>query len=120
MPKTVSLLKDRPRTRISVPTAARMPASFHTRFIGMLSSSTFMNFEASAGFTTKATKSEEPRAIMKVMGRYFMKEPIMPGQKSSGTNTITVAVVAAMIGMVTSPTANFVARNGGSPLVMWR
>jgi hypothetical protein len=57
---------------------------------------------------------------MKVMGRYFMNSPIMPGQKSSGTNTITVAVVAAMIGMVTSPTARRVAFMAGSPLVMWR
>ena len=61
------------------------------------SSTTFIYTEAITGLITSATKSDELKTMMSVIGRYFMNSPMRPGQKARGRKAATVVAVDAMI-----------------------
>jgi len=65
------------------------------------------------GLITKATKSDEDKTIIKVMGKYFINSPMIPGQKAKGIKATKVVAVEAIIGHATSPTAYLAASKGG-------
>ena len=71
-------------------------------FVSALSS-TFIKREVKTGLITKATKSEEERTIIKVIGKYFKNSPMIPGQINSGIKAAKVVAVEAIIGKATSP-----------------
>ena len=56
------------------------------------------------GLITKAMKRDEDKTMMRVIGRYFMNSPMMPGQIARGRNAASVVAVDAMMGQATSPT----------------
>src|SRR4030042_565871 len=80
----------------------------------------FMNIAPSAGFITIATKSEDERPIMTVMGRYFMNSPIIPVQNRSGKNAASVVRVEDTTAGPTSTVALTVACSLGTPCSMKR
>ena len=53
---------------------------------------------------TRATKSEEAKTIISVIGRNFMNSPMIPGHSAKGINAATVVAVDDIIGQATSPT----------------
>ncbi len=57
--------------------------------------------EQIAGLNTSPTKSEASRPSVRVMGRYFMKSPMTPGQNISGRNAQTVVNVEVVTGQAT-------------------
>src|SRR5690554_1809937 len=82
------------------------------RFFDFSSSVTsiFINKEVSTGLMTKATKREDDKTMIKVMGRNFMNSPMMSSQKANGKNAARVVNVEVIIGQATSPTPSFAAR----------
>ena len=52
------------------------------------------------GTNTSAISREALRVATRVMGRYFMNSPTIPGQNSSGANAARVVAVDAMIGQL--------------------
>src|SRR5690606_31565206 len=50
-----------------------------------------------------ATKREEPKTMERVIGKYFMNSPMMPGQRPRGTKAATVVRVEMMMGKAISP-----------------
>ncbi len=87
------------------------------RFSSLLSArwSTFINKEVKTGLITNATNKDELNTMMSVIGRYFIKLPMIPGQKASGINAARVVAVEAIIGQATSPAPCFAASSGGTP-----
>src|SRR5689334_14210057 len=76
-----------------------------------------MNSAANTGFMMYATSSEASNAMISVMGKYFMKLPITPGQKASGMNGASTTSVPDNTGRNTSPAAILAAlRIGTLPL----
>ena len=64
----------------------------------------------------RATKSDDPRVIIRVIGKNFMNSPIIPGQNTIGRNAARVVDVDAITGMATSPTPFFVASQEPIPV----
>ncbi len=62
-----------------------------------------MNREVKTGLITRATKREEAKTMIRVIGMYFINSPIIPGQKARGIKAARVVRVDAMIGNATSP-----------------
>ena len=56
------------------------------------------------GLITNAMKRDEDKTMMRVIGKYFMNSPMMPGQIASGRKAASVVAVEAMMGQATSPT----------------
>ena len=54
------------------------------------------------GLNTSATNSEAIRPMVSVIGRYFMKSPMMPGHYIIGRNAHTVVSVDVITGQATS------------------
>ena len=84
--------------------------TFRARIFGSsVFSSTFINTEVKTGLMTNATKSDEDKTIIRVLGKYPIKLPIKPGQNAKGTNASKVVKVEAIIGKATSPVPCFAA-----------
>ena len=83
------------------------------RLFDVFSFSTFIKTANKTGLMTKATKREEPKTIINVMGKYCINSPIIPGHKAKGTNAASVVAVEAIMGQATSPTPFFVASIAG-------
>ena len=62
-----------------------------------------------------ATNSEELRTTERVIGKYIINFPIVPGQKPSGKKAANVVAVEAMIGHAISPIPCFAACLLGIP-----
>jgi len=58
--------------------------------------------EQITGLMISATNSELLSVMISVMGRYFMKSPISPGQNSMGEKAAMVVAVEVMTGQATS------------------
>ena len=56
-----------------------------------------------------ATRRDEPSTIIRVMGKYCINSPIIPGHRARGTKAANVVAVEAIIGQAISPTPFFVA-----------
>ena len=56
-----------------------------------------------AAFTTIATNNEAVNVTVKVIGKYFMNLPIVPGHKRNGKNAINVVAVDEITGQAISP-----------------
>ncbi len=54
--------------------------------------------DPSVGVKNSATASEADKVAIRVIGRYFMNSPTMPGQNSSGEKAATRVAVAAITG----------------------
>ena len=50
------------------------------------------------GTTIRAIARLDPKTEITVIGIYFIKPPVVPGQKSNGTKAAIVVKVEAMIG----------------------
>ena len=83
-------------------------------------SSTLINKEVRTGLITKATKRDEDKTMIKVMGRNFINSPMMSSQKASGKNAERVVRVEVIIGQATSPTPSFAALIGDLPSLINR
>ena len=68
----------------------------------------------------RAINSEEVNVANKVMGKYFMNAPIMPGQKISGVNTANVVAVEAMMGQAIRFAASLKAKRREAPSLILR
>ena len=77
--------------------------------------SSCMNAAHSMGTITSATKSELDSVTMSVLGMKPMNSPTSPGQKIRGANAASVVIVAAMMGIATSPVAFFAAVTRSKP-----
>src|SRR5690606_22476276 len=77
--------------------------------------SIFINREVNTGFIIKATRRDENRTRINVMGRYFINSPNRPGQNAIGTKAAIVVAVLAMIGTATSPAPYLAASMGLYP-----
>jgi len=62
-----------------------------------------------------ATKRLEKRVTIRVMGKYFMNSPMIPGQKSMGKKAARVVIVDPITGQATSPVARIAADTVGTP-----
>ena len=78
-------------------------------FLSITSFSTFIKTEVKPGLITKATKSDELNTVIKVIGKYFMNSPKIPGQNAKGTKAARVVAVEAIIGIATSPAPSLAA-----------
>ena len=78
-------------------------------------SSIFIKMASKTGVITNATNREEPKTIIRVMGRYCINSPIIPGQSAKGTKAAKVVAVDAIIGQATSPIPFFVASKAPKP-----
>ena len=67
-----------------------------------------------------ATKRDEDRVTIRVMGRYFMNSPMIPGQKTMGKKAASVVRVEPITGQATSPVAFMAASTRGMPCCMYR
>ena len=56
-----------------------------------------------AAFTTIATNNEAVSVTVKVIGKYFINFPIVPGHKANGKNAIKVVAVEEITGQAISP-----------------
>ena len=56
-----------------------------------------------AAFTTIATNKEADKVTVKVIGKYFINFPIVPGHKANGKNAIRVVAVDEITGQAISP-----------------
>ena len=54
--------------------------------------------EPSVGTNNNAMTSDAERTAIKVIGKYFMNSPVVPGQNAKGTKAARVVQVDAMIG----------------------
>ncbi len=75
-----------------------------------------MNSEANTGLKMNATNSDPAKVTETVMGRYFMKLPMMPGIQRIGRNADTVVRVAVATGSVTSLVPSMAAWNRVLPI----
>ncbi len=80
------------------------PVVMNNRRTFISASSTRMYTLVSTGLMTKAMNREEDKTMMRVIGRYFMNSPMMPGQMAKGKKAANVVAVEAMMGQATSPT----------------
>src|SRR5690606_29962657 len=66
----------------------KMIANTMGRFLDFSSSpfSIVINREVSTGLITKATKRDEDKTMINVMGRNFINSPMISSQKASGKN----------------------------------
>ena len=71
--------------------------------------SSFIKEAQKTGFITSPTTSEEVNVTIRVIGRYFMNSPIIPGQKIIGANAQRVVSVDAITGIATSLVPTFAA-----------
>src|SRR6218665_14540 len=72
---------------------------------------------AKTGLIIWATSNEASKATIKVMGKYTMNSPMMPGQNAKGMKGASTTSVPVSTGTNTSPAANFAAlRMGTFPL----
>ena len=76
---------------------------------------TFIKKAHRAGFIIIATNRDEQRVTMRVMGRYFMNSPIIPGQKIIGKKAASVVRVEPITGQATSLVAFMAASTLGTP-----
>src|SRR5690606_22852290 len=83
-------------------------------------SSTFINNEVRTGLITKATKRDEDKTMIKVMGRNFINSPMISSQKANGRNAERVVSVEVIIGHATSPTPSLAALIGDLPSLINR
>ena len=79
---------------------------------------TRINLAQSTGFITSAINNEELNTTISVIGRYFIKLPINPGQKANGINAASVVAVEAIIGQATSPVPYFAASSAENPFCL--
>ena len=56
-----------------------------------------------AAFTTIATNNDAVKVTVKVIGKYFINFPIVPGHNANGKNAIKVVAVEAITGQAISP-----------------
>ena len=75
-----------------------------------------MKVDVKTGLMTSATNKDEVNTAIRVIGRYFMKEPKSPGQNARGTNAARVVAVDAIIGIATSPVPNLAESSFEYPL----
>ena len=68
-----------------------------------------------AGLITKATNREEVSVMIRVMGRYFMNSPMIPGQAIIGKKAASVVTVDPITGHATSDAAFMAASTFGTP-----
>ena len=99
LPKVVQ-----PVPKSNSPKTTRMPVVMKSRRTFISASSTRMYRLVNMGLMTKAMNSEEDKTMMRVIGRYFINSPMMPGQMAKGRNAANVVAVEAMMGQATSPT----------------
>ena len=66
-------------------------------------------------FSRVLTNNEDPRTMIRVIGKNFINSPIIPGQKAREMNAAKVVAVELIIGKATSPTPFLAACNGGNP-----
>ncbi len=78
-------------------------------------SSNFRNDDDTVGLKTSATNREDASVITRVIGRYFMNSPTIPGQKINGKNAKSVVTVEAMTAMPTSLVASEAALSNPFP-----
>ncbi len=81
-------------------TESRSPVSAAARFwrAAAETAPVLPNIEPSVGTMSSAISSDAESTAIRVMGRYFMNSPDVPGQSASGTNAASVVQVEAMIG----------------------
>ncbi len=117
LPNAVSVPRpaDSPKIAKRTPTPIKIPVYKNSFFFGKSLSSAVINREVSIALITKATKSEDPKTTDKVIGKYIINLPIIPGQKPSGAKAATVVAVEAIIGHAISPTPCLAASLGDIP-----
>ena len=86
-----------------VPETISAAKYFRVLLMFLLPLSIFIKIASKTGVITRATKSEDPNTIIRVIGKYCINSPIIPGHKASGTKAARVVAVEAMIGQATSP-----------------
>ncbi len=89
------------------PSSAMSPNSADHKYSGFLffltPVRTFdIKLAANTGLITNATNSEAAKVMISVAGRYFMNEPVTPGQNNSGKNGANVVSIPAKTGRKTS------------------
>ncbi|CAI8174238.1 MAG: Uncharacterised protein [Crocinitomicaceae bacterium] len=104
-----------PINNITIPKTTRPAKLFNTPFVFLLSLSVFIRTANKTGVITRATNNDEPKTIIKVIGRYCINSPIIPGQSANGTKAASVVAVEAIIGQATSPIPFLVASNEFNP-----
>ena len=104
-----------PIDNIIIPAITSTAKLFNNRLVFLLSLSTFIRTANKTGVITKATNNDDPKTIIKVMGKYCINSPIIPGQSANGTNAASVVAVEAIIGHATSPIPFLVASNAFKP-----
>ena len=78
-----------------------------------VSSGWFIKSTANTGFIINATSKDAASVKMSMVGRYTIKRPIIPGQKSNGKKGARVVMVPASTGIKISPAAILVAASTG-------
>ena len=71
-----------------------------------------------AALITMATNKEAVRVTVKVIGKYFMNLPMVPGHKANGRKAINVVAVDEITGQAISPIPTFEASILGNPFFM--
>jgi hypothetical protein len=93
---------------------------FSVFFLFGMAFSTVIYKAVNTGLMTKATNKEDPKTIIKVMGKYFINSPIIPGHNIRGTNAAKVVAVDAIIGHATSLTPRLAASKDSMPSSIYR
>ena len=88
-PRIFNKLKD---TELSMPMIITGIITYKKRLL------IFGDWDPTVGKITKAIKSDDDKTATKVMGMYFIKPPVTPGQNNNGINTAIVVKVEAIIG----------------------
>src|SRR5690606_40653756 len=78
-----------PIIKLSTPKKNKIALNLIKNFLLISFSSVFIKSDVSMELINNATNNEEPNTMDKVIGKIFMKLPIIPGQKPSGTKAAT-------------------------------
>src|SRR5690606_9907110 len=86
-----------PKKMINRPITERIPVMRMMFPSGISLSSEVIKRETSTELKKMATKREDPSTTERVIGKYFMNSPMIPGHMARGTKAATVVTVEMMI-----------------------
>src|SRR6218665_966376 len=81
----------------------KMIENLFADFLVMVLSSISIEPPVMAALITIATNNEAVSVTVRVIGKYFMNLPIVPGQSRNGRNAISVVAVDEITGQAISP-----------------